>query len=59
MFALSGENMTKRIRSDCFKALLKQDLEYFDSPQNNVGTLTTRLAVEAASVQNVNFDKII
>lgn len=51
MFALSGENMTKRIRSKCFKAVLSQDLGYFDNPENNVGVLTTRLSTEAAAVQ--------
>ena len=34
MFAVSGENMTKRIRSECFKAMLSQDLEWFDRPEN-------------------------
>lgn len=58
MFALSGENMTKRLRSDCFKAMLKQDLEWFDKPNNNVGSLTTRLAVETAAVQGATGVKI-
>merc|ERR1719223_36707 len=43
--------MTKRIRSKCFKAVLSQDLAYFDNPDNNVGALTTRLSTEAAAVQ--------
>nr|UOU03320.1 ATP-binding cassette subfamily B1-2 [Brachionus rubens] len=51
MFGLSGENMTKRIRSQAFKAMLSQEISYFDKPENNVGTLTTRLAVEAAAIQ--------
>nr|QUF59435.1 ATP-binding cassette transporter Abcb1-2 [Brachionus angularis] len=51
MFGISGENMTKRIRSTAFKAMLSQDIEYFDKKENNVGILTTRLAVEAAAVQ--------
>lgn len=53
MFGLSGENLTKRIRSRAFKAILSQEIGYFDMPENNVGTLTTRLAVEAAAVQGV------
>lgn len=43
--------MTKRIRSQAFKSILSQDVGWFDQPENNVGTLTTRLAVEAAAVQ--------
>jgi ABC-type multidrug transport system fused ATPase/permease subunit len=51
MFGLSGENLTKRIRSQAFKAMLSQEVGWFDHPDNSVGTLTTRLAVEAAAVQ--------
>jgi ABC-type multidrug transport system fused ATPase/permease subunit len=51
MFGLSGENLTKRLRSKGFKAMLSQDVAWFDDKDNNVGTLTTRLAVEAAAVQ--------
>lgn len=51
MFGLSGENLTKRIRSTAFKTILSQEIGWFDHPENNVGTLTTRLAVEAASIQ--------
>jgi ABC-type multidrug transport system fused ATPase/permease subunit len=51
MFGLSGENLTKRIRTQAFKAVLSQEIGWFDHPDNNVGTLTTRLAVEAAAVQ--------
>lgn len=58
MFSISGENMTKRIRSECFKSMLKQDLEWFDKEENNVGQLTTRLAVEAAAVQGATGPKI-
>ena len=53
MFGVSGENLTKRLRSRAFKTMLSQDLEYFDDPVNNVGKLCTKLAVEAASVQGV------
>ena len=59
MFATSGENMTKRIRSKCFKAMLSQDLAWFDKDENNVGTLTTRLATEAAYVQGVCITKYL
>lgn len=51
MFAISGENMTKRLRSKAFKAMLTQEIGWFDRPENNVGTLTTKLAIEAAAIQ--------
>lgn len=50
-FGYAGENLTKRIRSQAFKTILTQEVGWFDHPDNNVGTLTTRLAVEAAAVQ--------
>lgn len=53
MFGLSGENMTKRLRSTAFKTILRQEIGWFDQKENNVGTLCTRLSVEAAAVQGV------
>nr|QUF59434.1 ATP-binding cassette transporter Abcb1-1 [Brachionus angularis] len=51
MFGLSGENLTKRLRSKGFETMLKQEIGWFDDADNNVGKLCTRLAVEAAAVQ--------
>lgn len=53
MFGVSGENLTKRLRSKGFKTMLKQEIAWFDSPDNSVGKLCTKLAVEAAAVQGV------
>jgi ATP-binding cassette subfamily B (MDR/TAP) protein 1 len=53
MFGFSGENLTKRLRSKGFKTMLSQEIGWFDSPDNNVGKICTRLAVEAAAVQGV------
>ncbi len=54
MFGVSGENMTKRLRARGFKTMLAQDVGWFDSPDNNVGKLCTRLSIEAAAVQGGN-----
>ena len=58
MFGISGENLTKRVRSRAFKAMLSQDIGWFDETENNVGTLTTKLATEAASVQSATGSRI-
>ena len=50
MFGISGENLTKSLRSQGFKTMLSQEVAWYDDPANNVGTLCTRLAVEAAAV---------
>ncbi len=51
MFGISGERLTKRLRSRAFKAMLSQEIGWFDSKENSVGILSTKLAVEAAAVQ--------
>lgn len=40
-----------RLRSKAFCAALRQEVAYFDNPQNNTGALCTRLATEASAVQ--------
>ncbi len=51
MFACSGEALTKRLRSEAFQAILRQDVSFFDDPQNSTGALCTRLSSEASSVR--------
>ncbi|KAL7676231.1 hypothetical protein ACOME3_002487 [Neoechinorhynchus agilis] len=50
-FGISGENLTKRIRERLFKAILRQEIGYFDLEENSVGSVCTMLSTEAASVQ--------
>ena len=54
-FAISGENLTMRIRQLSFKAMLRQDIAYFDEHKHNTGALCTRLSVEASAVQGVSY----
>uniref|UniRef100_G3P3W3 ATP-binding cassette sub-family B member 5 n=1 Tax=Gasterosteus aculeatus aculeatus TaxID=481459 RepID=G3P3W3_GASAC len=50
-FGKSGEILTMKLRRDAFKAMMRQDLGWYDHPKNSVGALTTRLATDAAQVQ--------
>ncbi|KAJ8353931.1 hypothetical protein SKAU_G00214980 [Synaphobranchus kaupii] len=50
-FGKAGEILTMRLRSMAFKAMMRQELGWFDDPKNSVGALTTRLATDAAQVQ--------
>ncbi|XP_023145774.2 ATP-binding cassette, sub-family B (MDR/TAP), member 4 isoform X2 [Amphiprion ocellaris] len=50
-FGKSGEVLTLKLRLSAFKAMMRQDLGWFDDPKNSVGALTTRLATDAAQVQ--------
>ncbi|KAJ3127991.1 Multidrug resistance protein 1 [Nowakowskiella sp. JEL0407] len=38
------------LRGEAFKALLKQEIAFFDQPENGVGALTSRLATDASKV---------
>ncbi|XP_060104425.1 ATP-dependent translocase ABCB1 [Heteronotia binoei] len=51
-FGRAGEILTLKIRYMGFKAMLRQDIGWFDDPKNNTGALTTRLANDASQVQH-------
>ncbi|XP_072431431.1 ATP-dependent translocase ABCB1-like [Chiloscyllium punctatum] len=51
MFGKSGETLTQKLRSMAFKAMLRQEIAWFDDKKNSTGALTTRLATEASQVQ--------
>uniref|UniRef100_A0A8B9KNS2 ATP-binding cassette, sub-family B (MDR/TAP), member 5 n=1 Tax=Astyanax mexicanus TaxID=7994 RepID=A0A8B9KNS2_ASTMX len=53
MFGKSGEILTMRLRSQAFKAILRQDISWFDDHNNAVGVLTTKLATDASLVKGV------
>ncbi|XP_005084016.1 phosphatidylcholine translocator ABCB4 isoform X1 [Mesocricetus auratus] len=50
-FGKAGEILTTRLRSMAFKAMLRQDMSWFDDYKNSTGALSTRLATDAAQVQ--------
>jgi ABC-type multidrug transport system fused ATPase/permease subunit len=54
----SGEELTSRLRHQAFKAMLRQEIGWFDSEKNSTGALTTRLATEAAQVQGATGARI-
>jgi ATP-binding cassette subfamily B (MDR/TAP) protein 1 len=43
-FAASAASLTERLRSLSFKAVLRQDIEYFDRDENNTGALVSNLS---------------
>ncbi|KAM5203433.1 phosphatidylcholine translocator ABCB4 isoform 2-T2 [Hipposideros larvatus] len=50
-FGKAGEILTTRLRSMAFKAMLRQDMSWFDDHKNSTGALSTRLASDASQVQ--------
>ena len=45
--------MTQRIRSKAFAYLLRQEVAYFDRPENSSGAICARLSSEASAVQEM------
>ncbi|CAD5117028.1 DgyrCDS5857 [Dimorphilus gyrociliatus] len=53
-FSKSGEALTRKLRDLTFKALMRQEMAYFDDSDHSVGALTTQLASDASAVQGVS-----
>lgn len=45
--------MTERIRSKAFACLLRQEVAYFDQPENSSGAISARLSSEALGIQQL------
>ena len=45
------DRMTKRIRTDYFRTLLRQEIGWFDLPANSLGVLTSRLATDVKLIR--------
>lgn len=52
-FEIAGAKYTKKLRSLLFVAFMKQEIGYFDKDENNVGSLTSKLAVDAKNVNEM------
>lgn len=49
--AKAGEELTLRMRALSFKAMLRQEIGWFDLDENNLGALVTRLSTDAAALK--------
>lgn len=50
LFELAGQRVVARLRSNVFKAIIKQDIEFFDT--NRTGELTSRISSDTQVLQN-------
>ncbi|NXH11658.1 MDR3 protein, partial [Bucco capensis] len=57
-FGKAGEILTLRLRSMAFRAMLRQDISWFDDPKNTTGALITRLANDASQVQGATGSRL-
>ncbi|CAH1796934.1 unnamed protein product [Owenia fusiformis] len=58
LFSVSGEGLTMRLRQMAFKAMMRQDIGWFDNHKNSTGALCTRLATDASSVQGATGSRL-
>ncbi|KAJ3201493.1 (ABC) transporter, partial [Dinochytrium kinnereticum] len=56
MWMLAGERQTKRIREEYLKAVLRQDVAWFDKTQT--GDITTRMTADILTIQEGISDKV-
>ncbi|KAI0562608.1 ABC transporter type 1 [Gracilaria domingensis] len=56
MLGISRERTTYKLRRASFRALLKQDMGFFDMKQNSVGALFARMATEATQMKGITGD---
>ncbi|KAF5400002.1 Multidrug resistance protein 2 [Paragonimus heterotremus] len=53
-FGVSGERFTKRIRVSYFECILRQEIGWFDRPENHTAALTARLATDASQLKVIS-----
>lgn len=53
IYEIVGERITTRLRRDSFRAMLRQDITWFEHEDNDIGTLATRLSTDVKLVRLV------
>ncbi|CAG9838845.1 unnamed protein product [Diabrotica balteata] len=51
LLGIAGEKMTERVRSRLFKAIIYQEIGFFDKKTNGVGALCAKLSSDASNIQ--------
>ncbi|XP_004604151.2 ATP-binding cassette sub-family B member 5 [Sorex araneus] len=57
-YGRAGETLTMRLRHLAFKAMLYQDISWFDDKENSTGALTTALAIDIAQIQGATGSRV-
>ncbi|CAF4713184.1 unnamed protein product [Rotaria socialis] len=52
-FSIAGSRLTQRIQSKSFACLLRQEIAYFDRPENSSGAICNRLSSDAEAIQEM------
>ncbi|CAF1343363.1 unnamed protein product [Rotaria sordida] len=57
-FTIAGLKLTHRIRSKAFACLLRQEIAYFDQPENGSGAICARLSSDASAIQEMTSTRL-
>ena len=52
-FAISGSKLIERIRLKMFECLLRQEIAYYDRPENTSSAINVRLCTDALAIEQV------
>lgn len=55
---MAGSKLIQRVRSKAFASLLRQDIAYFDRPENSSGAISARLSLGAAALQDLSSSRL-
>ncbi|CAH1099162.1 unnamed protein product [Psylliodes chrysocephalus] len=58
LLGIAGEKMTERIRGQLFKAMISQEIGFFDKKSNSVGALCSKLSSDASNVQGATGQRV-
>jgi len=54
VFEMIGERLSRRIRADLFRSMLKQDIPWFEEDKNSLGVLSSNLSTDVKYVRLVS-----
>ncbi|ELP88188.1 bile salt export pump, putative [Entamoeba invadens IP1] len=54
----AGEKMLTRMRRNFYKAIIRQDVSWFDRKENMVGAVTTRLSADPTTVKGISGERV-
>ena len=58
LFEYAGQKLTTRLRIATYEAILRQDISFFDAPENSPGRLANRLASDAYLVKSAIGERV-
>ncbi|CAH8583452.1 unnamed protein product [Schistosoma rodhaini] len=58
LFGVAAERLTKRLRSNLFDSMLKQEIGWFDRSDNRPGALTAFLSTDASKVAQISGSRL-